>query len=164
MLQMNAQDLAQARRDCLRLVRRRAGLAALAAVVPVPGFDVAAEARLLNNLLPAITDRFGLSPEKISAMPTAQREQAAWRMRQHRPGFCGQVEPRELLRQNLSGQVARLLATQVAKFIPLTGSAVAGWLGYGVVARIARRYIDACEEVARALWAEPAHPAAPAPA
>lgn len=162
MLQMTARDLDQARRDCLRLVRRRASLAALAAAVPVPGLDVAAEARLLNGLLPEITDRFGLSPDKIRAMPTAQREQAAWRMRQHRPGFCGQVEPRDLLKRNLGSQVARLLATQVAKFVPLTGTAVAGWLGYGVVTRIARRYVDACEEVARALWTEPARPG-PAP-
>lgn len=162
MLQLNAGDLERIREECEALVRRRARLAALAAIVPVPGLDVAAEARLLNRLLPEITARFGLSPEKISQMPTAQREQAVWRMRNHVPGFCGQVAPGRLLRRNLGDEVVRLLGTQVAKLVPLTGSAVAGWLGYGVVARIARRYIEACHEVASALWAAPGRPPHPA--
>lgn len=158
MLQMNIAELERVRKECLGLVRQRARLAALVAVVPVPGLDVAAEARLLSRLLPEITERFGLSPEKIRQMPTAQREQAAWQMRSRQPGFIGQVASPLLLRRQLGGQVGRLLATQVAKFIPLAGSAAAGWLGYEVVARIARRYIDECHEVASTLWREQGPP------
>lgn len=161
MLQLNAQELTRIKAECETLVRRRARLAALAAVVPVPGLDVAAEARLLGRLLPEITARFGLSPEKIRAMPTAQREQAAWRMRNHVPGFFGQVAPGRLLRRSLGGEAGRLLATQVAKMVPVTGTAVAGWLGYAVVARIARSYIEACNEVASALWSSPGRPPLP---
>lgn len=162
MLQLNAQELNRIKAECEALVRRRARLAALAAVVPVPGLDVAAEARLLGRLLPEITARFGLSPEDIREMPTAQREQAAWRMRNHVPGFCGQVAPGRLLRRSLGEETLRLLATQVAKLVPVTGTAVAGWLGYAVVARIARRYIDACHEVASTLWSNPGRPPQPA--
>lgn len=154
MLQMTAHDIDEARADSLRLLRRRAPLAALAAMVPVAGLDVLAEARLLGRLLPEITERFGLTPGQLRDMPTAQRERAAWQLHQHRPGFCGQVPRQLLLRRNLGGQIPRLLATQVAKFIPLGGSAVAGWLGYDVVARIARDYIEQCRQVARAVWEE----------
>lgn len=162
MLQLNTQELKRIKAECEALVRRRARLAALAAVVPVPGLDVAADARLLGGLLPEITSRFGLSPESIRDMPTAQREQAAWRMRNHVPGFCGQVARGRLLRRSLGEETLRLLATQVAKLVPVTGSAVAGWLGYAVVARIARRYIDDCHEVATALWSNPGRPPLPA--
>lgn len=161
MLQMTAGDLERIREECQALVRRRARLAALAAAVPVAGLDVAAEARLLNGLLPEITERFGLAPEQIRQMPTAQREQAVWRMRQQVPGFCGQVAPGRLLRRSLGAQFGRLLATQVAKFVPLAGTAVAGWLGYEVVARIARRYVESCHEVASALWTAPGRPPLP---
>lgn len=160
MLQMNTADLERIRGECLVLVRQRARIAALVAVVPVPGLDVAVDARMLAGLLPEITERFGLSPEKIRQMPTAQREQAAWQMRSRQPGFAGQVASPVLLRRRLGGQFGRLLVTQVAKFIPLTGSAVAGWLGYAVVARVARRYIDDCHEVATTLWREQGPPAA----
>ncbi len=162
MLQMNVAELERVRGECLGLVRQRARIAALIAIVPVPGLDVAADARLLARLLPEITERFGLSPEKIRQMPTAQREQAAWQMRSRRPGFAGQVASPVLLRRRLGGQFGRLLFTQVAKFIPLTGSAVAGWLGYAVVARVARRYIDDCHEVATMLWREQGAPPMPA--
>lgn len=154
MLQMTPHSIAEARSESLRLLRRRAPLAALAAMVPVAGLDVVAEARLLNRLLPDITDRFGLSPEHLQDMPTAQRERAAWQLRTHRPGFCGQVSAAQLTRRTLGGQLRRMLATQVAKFIPLGGTLVAGWLGYGVVSRITREYIDQCEQVAQAIWRE----------
>lgn len=163
MLQMTPHSIAMARDESLRLLRRRAPLAALAAMVPVAGLDVVAEARLLNRLLPAITDRFGLSPEQLRDMPTAQRERAAWQLRAHRPGFCGHVSVGQLTRRTLSGQARRLLATQVAKFIPLGGTLAAGWLGYDVVRRIAREYIDRCEEVAQAVWREEGGPAPPLP-
>lgn len=162
MLQMNAADLERVRDECLGLVRQRAWIAAVVAVVPVPGLDVAADARLLARLLPEITERFGLSPAKIRQMPTAQREQAARQMRSRQRGFAGQVASPLLLRQRLGAQLGRLLATQVAKFIPLTGSAVAGWLGYEVVAQVARRYVDDCHEVASTLWREQGHPPLPA--
>lgn len=158
MLQMTPHSIAAARSESLRLLRRRAPLAALAAMVPVAGLDVVAEARLLNRLLPDITDRFGLSPERLQDMPTAQRERATWQLRTHRPGFCGHVSAAQLTRRTLGGQLRRMLATQVAKFIPMGGTLVAAWLGYGVVARITRDYIDQCEQVAQAVWKEQGAP------
>jgi hypothetical protein len=163
MLQMTPHSIAEARDESLRLLGRRAPLAALAAMVPVAGLDVVAEARLLNRLLPDITHRFGLSPEQLREMPTAQRERAAWQLRAHREGFCGHVSAAQLTRRTLGGQMKRLLATQVAKFIPFGGTLVAGWLGYGVVRRIARDYIDRCEEVAQAVWREEGGPGQPLP-
>lgn len=152
MLQMSAQDLDAIRQDCLRLVRRKARWSGLASIIPLPLFDIAAEARLLSRLLPEITSRFGLSPEKIRQMPTAQREQVHWHMRHRRPGFFGLVATRMLLRRSLQGQLGRLLTTQLAKFIPGAGSLVAGVMGYQVLQRIAEQYTDDCYEVGRAIW------------
>lgn len=160
MLQMNVQDLDAIREECRRLVRRKARWSGLASIIPVPLLDVAAEVRLLLRLLPEITDRFGLSPEKIRELPGAQREKVHWHMRNRKPGFFGLVATRMLLRRSLQGHLGRLLTTQLAKFIPLTGTAVAGVMGYQVLRRIADQYIDDCYEVGRAIWQE-ARPPAP---
>lgn len=152
MLEMTPQELDAIRADCRKLASRKARLSAGAAIVPVPLLDVAADIRLLSRLLPEITERFGLSPEKIREMPTEQREKVHWHMRNHKPGFFGQLMMRALVRRNLQKYLGRLLTTQVAKFIPFAGSAVAGMLGYFTLKQIANRYIDECYEVARAIW------------
>lgn len=159
MLQMTVQDLDAIRDECRRLVRRKARWSGLASIIPVPLLDIAAEARLLSRLLPEITERFGLSPEKIRDMPSAQREKVQWHMRNRKPGFFGLVATRLLLRKSLQGHLGRLLTTQVAKFVPLTGTAVAGMMGYQVLRRIADQYIEDCYEVGRAIWQDGRPPA-----
>ncbi len=91
MLQMTPQELETIRQDCRRLASRKARISAGAAIVPLPLLDVAADVRLLSGLLPEITERFGLSPEKIKEMPTGQREKVHWHMRHRQPGFFGQL-------------------------------------------------------------------------
>lgn len=163
MLKMTMQELDTIREECRRLVRKKARWSGLASIIPVPLLDLAAEARLLSRLLPDITARFGLTPEKIRQMPTAQREKVQWHMRNRRPGFFGLVATRMLLRRSLQGHLGRVLTTQLAKFIPLTGTAVAGVMGYQVLRRIADQYIDDCYEVGRLIWQE-STPQAPRPA
>jgi hypothetical protein len=160
MLKMTMQELDTIREECRRIVRKKARWSGLASIIPVPLLDLAAEARLLSRLLPDITARFGLTPEKIRQMPTAQREKVQWHMRNRRPGFFGLVATRMLLRRSLQGQLGRVLTTQLAKFVPLTGTAVAGVMGYQVLRRIADQYIDDCYEVGRLVWQESA-PSAP---
>lgn len=152
MLQLSPGELDAIRRDCQRLARRKARVSAGAAIVPVPLLDVAADIRLLSRLLPEISERFGLSPDKIREMPTEQREKVHWHMRNRRTGFFGQLMMRTLVRRNLQRFLGRLMTTQVAKFIPFAGSLVAGTLGYLTLQQIADRYIDECYEVAKAIW------------
>lgn len=159
MLEMNKQELDAAREECHELVRKKARWSGLAAMVPVPLLDVAAQVRLLSRLLPEINRRFGLSPEKIREMPTAQRERAQWHLRNRQPGFFGIVATSLLLRRSLRTQLPRVVTTQLAKFVPLTGSAVAGVMGYQVLRRIADNYVEECYEAGRAIWQETAPPA-----
>ena len=53
-------DLEQVKKDCEKLVKKRAKLSAGVAIVPVPFFDVAVDASMLTMLLPEISERFGL--------------------------------------------------------------------------------------------------------
>lgn len=142
-------DLEAIRRDCQQLVRKRALVSAGAAVVPVPLLDLVVDARILMVLLPEISQRFGLDPEGIDRLD-AEHQRAAWRViRQRGSQLIGIVLTRQLVRQAFMGFAGRLVARQIAKFIPLGGQLVAAGLGYFVMRKMAYRHIDDCFAVAR---------------
>ena len=146
-------DLDAIRRDCQQLVRKRALVSAGAAVVPVPFLDVVVDARILMVLLPEISHRFGLDPEGIDRLDAAH-QRAAWRVIHQRGSqLIGIVMTRQLVRKTFMGFAGRVVARQVAKFIPLGGRLVAAGLGYFVMRKMAYRHIDDCFAVAQAVAA-----------
>lgn len=143
-------DLEVVRADCIRKVKRISWVSAGAAVVPLPFFDVVADVGILVKLVPDINLRFGLQPEQIEAMPEATRL-AVWKRRAERGSeLVGMVITRTLVKRSLQGMGTRIVATQVAKFIPLGGQIVAATLGYWVMRKMAMVHIDDCFEVAAA--------------
>lgn len=143
-------DLEAIREECRQLVRKRALVSAGAAVVPVPFLDVAVDARILMVLLPEISHRFGVDPEGMGRLDNEHR-QAAWRViRQRGSQLIGIVLTRQLVRKAFMGFAGRILARQVAKFVPLGGQLVAAGLGYFVMRKMAYQHIDDCYAVASA--------------
>lgn len=144
-------DLETIREECRQLVRRRALLSAGAAVVPVPFLDVVVDARILLELLPEISHRFGLDPEGMARLDTAHKA-TAWRtIRQRGSRLIGIVITRQIVRKSFLGFAGRYAARQVAKFVPLGGQLVAAGLGYFVMRKMAYRHIDDCYAVAEAV-------------
>lgn len=144
-------DLDAVRDECRRLVRKRALVSAGVAVVPLPFLDVVVDARILMRLLPEISQRFGLAPERIQHLDE-QRRRRAWQVIRARGSeLLGIVLTREVVRRSFQTFAGRLLARQVAKFIPLGGQIVAASLGYFVMRKLAYRHIDDCYAVAEAL-------------
>lgn len=143
------QELETIREECRTLVRRRALVSAGVAVVPVPFLDVVVDARILMELLPEISRRFGLAPERLQHMDT-EHQRRAWRViRERGSQLIGIVLTRRLVRQAFMGFAGRLVARQIAKFIPFGGQIVAASLGYFVMRRMAYRHIDDCYAVAK---------------
>lgn len=141
-------DLEATRDDCRRLVRKRALVSAGVAMVPVPFLDVAVDAHILMDLLPEISRRFGLEPERLDHLDPEQKRRA-WRViRQRGSQLIGIVLTRQVVRTAFMGFAGRLVARQVAKFIPLGGQIVAASLGYLVMRKMVYRHIDDCYAVA----------------
>ena len=67
-------DLDKVKAQCQALVKKRAKYSAGAAVVPIPFLDVAIDAGLLTNLLPEISERFGLIEGRESAIDLESRD------------------------------------------------------------------------------------------
>lgn len=146
-------ELETIRDECRQLVRRRALVSAGVAVVPVPFLDVVVDARILMELLPEISHRFGVDPEGMERLDT-EGKATAWRtIRQRGSQLIGIVITRQLVRKSFLGFAGRYAARQVAKFVPLGGQLVAAGLGYFVMRRMAYRHIDDCLAVAQAVAA-----------
>ncbi|MDF3031613.1 MAG: hypothetical protein K0R03_2171 [Moraxellaceae bacterium] len=144
-------ELEAVREECRRLVRRRALVSAGVAVVPVPFLDIVVDARILMELLPEISHRFGLAPERIEHLEAGQKRRAWKVIRARGSRLIGIVLTRQIVRSSFQTFAGRLVARQVAKFIPLGGQLVAAGLGYLVMRRLAYRHIDDCFAVAQAL-------------
>lgn len=144
-------ELETIRDDCREMVHRRALVSAGVAMVPVPFLDVAVDAHILMELLPAISQRFGLEPERIDHLDP-EHKRRAWRViRQRGSQVIGIVLTRQAVRTAFMGFAGRLVARQVAKFIPLGGQIVAASLGYLVMRKMVYRHIDDCYAVASEL-------------
>ena len=61
-------DLDKVKEECKALVKKRAKISAGVAIIPVPFFDVAVDASMLTQLLPDISERFGLIEGRQSAV------------------------------------------------------------------------------------------------
>lgn len=144
-------ELEAIKRECRALVRKRALVSAGVAVLPVPFLDVMVDAGILMQLIPEISQRFGLEVERIEGMEPGQREKV-WRVVRVRGSqLIGIVLTRAIVRKTFLDFAGRIVARQVAKFIPLGGQLVAAGLGYFVMRRMAYKHIDDCYAVALAL-------------
>lgn len=142
--------LEQVRQECRELVRKRALVSAGVAAIPVPLLDMVVDAGILLQLIPEISQRFGLEPERIQQMDPARREKVWKQIRSRGSQLIGIVITRAIVRKSFMDFAGRLVARQVAKFVPLGGQIVAAGLGYFVMRKMAYQHIDDCFAVAEA--------------
>ena len=145
------QKLEAVREECRALVRKRALVSAGAAVLPVPFMDVAVDAGILMQLIPDISQRFGLEPERIEQLDPERREKVWRQIRKRGSQLIGIVVTRAIVRKGFMDFAGRIVTRQIAKFIPLGGQIVAAGLGYFVMRRMAYKHIDDCFAVASAM-------------
>lgn len=141
-------NLEQVREECRELVKQRAYVSAGAAVVPVPFMDVVIDAGMLSQLIPEISERFGLAEERLDAIDLQAREVHWQEIRSRALEFMGMVATRSVLRKSIQGTIGKVVSKQVAKFVPLGGQMVAASLGYMVLKKVANDHIDECYRLA----------------
>jgi hypothetical protein len=132
------------------MVLRRATLSAGASVVPIPGIDLAADVGLLLQLLPAISRKFGLSPEQIRRLDPQQKAAIYALIRKTGKSFVGKVITKKLIVAALKRVGIQMTAKQVAKYVPIAGQIAAALLGFGAMMYIGTSHLDECHEIANA--------------
>ncbi|ALF60361.1 hypothetical protein [Psychrobacter urativorans] len=142
-------DLEQVKQECLALVKKRAKYSAGVAVIPVPFFDVAVDAGMLTQLLPDISERFGLIEGRESAIDLESREVHWKELKNRTVDFAGLMATRGIVKKTIQGFGGRIAAKQVTKFIPLGGQLVAATMGYMIFKKIAVDHIEECYKLAK---------------
>ncbi len=142
-------DLEQVKKDCYKLVKKRAKYSAGVAMVPVPFFDVAIDAGMLTQLLPDISERFGLLEDRQGAVDLASREVHWKELKDRTIDFAGLMATRGIVKKTIQGFGGRIAAKQVTKFVPLGGQLVAATLGYTIFKKIANDHIEECYKLAK---------------
>jgi len=142
-------DLEQIKKECKQLVKKRAKYSAGVAVIPIPFFDVAVDAGMLTQLLPNISERFGLIEDRESAVDLQSREIHWNALKDRTVDFAGLMATRGIVKKTIQGFGGRIAAKQVTKFIPLGGQLVAATIGYTIFKKIANDHIEECYKLAK---------------
>lgn len=141
-------DLDKVKKECLGLVKKRARVSAGVAIIPVPFFDVAVDAGMLTQLIPEISERFGLIEGRESAIDLTSREVHWSAVKDRTVEFAGLMATRGIVK-TIQGFGGRIAAKQVTKFIPLGGQLVAATMGYTIFKKIASDHINDCYKLAK---------------
>jgi len=152
-------DLDLVREECRRVVTKRALASAGVAVVPIPGADLVADIGILTNLLPAISERFGLREEQIRKMDPSRAQQVLVIASSLGNNVIGRAVTKRMVVALLRRMGVRVATGSVAKYVPFIGSAVAATISFGAMKLAGNAHIDDCYATAKALRATNAAPA-----
>lgn len=142
-------ELDALRNDCKAMVNKRAGLSAVAAVIPIPGADIGADMTLLLEMLPAINQKFGLSPAQIASLDPQLKKIVLIGITSIGSQLIGKVITKPIILQILSRVGARVASKSVAKFVPILGQALAASISFGAMKLVGNAHVDDCYQVAK---------------
>ena len=133
------------------MVTKRALASAGVAVVPIPGADLVADIGILTNLLPAISERFGLREEQIRKMDPSRAQQVLVIASSLGNNVIGRAVTKRMVVALLRRMGVRVATGSVAKYVPFIGSAVAATISFGAMKLAGNAHIDDCYATAKAL-------------
>ncbi len=139
--------------ECRKLVTRRSLAAAAAAVVPIPGADLAADIGLLANLLPTISAKFGLDHDQVRKLDPHVAQQVLVVAASLENNVIGRTVSRSFVVALLRRVGVRIAAGSVVKFVPILGSALAATISFGAMKLVGDAHIRDCHETIRTLIA-----------
>jgi len=149
-------ELDAVRTECRRMVTKRSLVSAGAAAVPVPGIDLVADVGLLTNLLPAISERFGLSEEQVRKMEPGRAQQVFVLASSLGNNFIGRIVTKRLVVAVLKRMGVRVATRSVARYVPFIGSAFAASISFGAMKLAGDAHVEDCYRTAKALLDRPA--------
>lgn len=142
-------NLDEVKKDCKKMAKKRARISAGVAIIPIPLFDVAVDAGMLTQVLPRISESFGLIEGRESAVDLESREIHWKALKDRTVDFAGLMATRGIVKKAMQGFGGRIAAKQVTKFVPLGGQLVAATMGYMIFRKISYDHINECYSLAK---------------
>lgn len=138
-------------RQCRRLVRKRALVAAGVSIVPLPGVDWIADISTLLKLIPDINRAFGLTPEQVARLAPDRRLMVYKAITAGGSVLIGKLVTRGMVLRVLRLVGVRLSAQQVVKYVPIAGQIVSAALTFTALRFVCEQHIRQCMDVSRQL-------------
>jgi uncharacterized protein (DUF697 family) len=149
MLPKSLAELEKIRSSCKAMVRRRAATSGGMSLIPIPGVDIAGDVALLLQLIPAINEKFGLTPEQIEELDPRHKVLIYAMLKQVGGSMVGKAITKTLVVAALKKVGMKLSARQVLKYVPFAGQAAAVALSVTAMMYLGNSHIDACYAVAK---------------
>lgn len=149
MLPNSLAELDKVRASCKAMVRRRAATSGGMSLIPIPGVDIAGDVGMLLQLIPAINQKFGLTPEQIEELDPRHKVLIYAGLKKVGSDLAGRAITKQLVVAALKRVGVRMASKQVLKYIPFAGQAAAVALSVGAMMYLGNAHIDACYDIAR---------------
>lgn len=143
----NQSELDLAIKRSRKRLTRTAAVASAAAVIPLPGLDIAVDAGALIKLIPEINREFGLTPEQIEQLSPNKQLIVYKAIVAVGGAMIGKLITRELVIEALKAVGIRLTVKQAAKYVPLAGQALSVAIGFAAMQYVGRQHIRECVRV-----------------
>jgi uncharacterized protein (DUF697 family) len=147
-------ELDRIKRECVSIVNKRASASGLAAAVPVPGADIAADVAIMMELLSTINKKFGLSQDQIDGLDPETKKMLLVIVTSIGSDIVGKLITKQLVAQLLKKVGARVAVKGVAKFIPIVGQLAAAGISFGAMKMLGNSHIEECYQVCKRLIEE----------
>lgn len=129
--------------------KKRALLSAAASIIPLPFTDIATDIMVLRDIIPRITQKFGLSKEQLDRYDPQVAIMIYEAAKELGAKMIGRYITKEVIVYILKRMGIRSLTTkQVAHYVPLIGQAIAAGISYTGMTLIIRHHIKECYDVA----------------
>ena len=149
-LPRNQIELDEAVRRSKALVTRRAALASVFSVIPLPGLDIAIDIAAVMQLIPAINREFGLTPEQIEKLSPGRQLLVYKSIVAIGSVMIGKLVTKEIAIEVLKTVGVRLTAKQISKYVPVAGQALSVALGFAAMKYVGHQHIKDCRRVIEA--------------
>lgn len=147
-LPRNPLELEAAKARSRRRLTRTAAIASAAAIIPLPGIDIAVDAGALLKLIPEINREFGLTPDQIEQLSPNKQLIVYKSIVAVGGAMVGKLITRELVIEALKVVGVRLTIKQASKYVPIAGQALSAAIGFAAMQYVGRQHIKECARVA----------------
>ena len=144
-------DIEAATGRARKRVTKRALLSAGAAVVPVPGLDIAVDLGVMVAMIDEINAEFGLTPAQLEQLSPESKLLAYKAITVVGASLAGKLITKELVITMMKTVGVRLTAKQAARWVPVAGQAVAASISFGALKYLGNRHVEECARVASTL-------------
>ncbi|MDB5055441.1 MAG: hypothetical protein JWM44_3491 [Bacilli bacterium] len=144
-------ELEKIKKECRKMVTKRAAASGGAALVPFPGTDIFADVSLLLQLLPAINKKFGLSEEQLAGLDSEKKSYIYGIITSVGSKMIGRIITKEIVLQVLKKVGIRLATRQAIKFVPFIGQGLAATLSFTAMKYVGNSHVHDCYEVAKGI-------------